>query len=145
MGSRQPYRSAMEALIVQQVLLQNCFLAGQLLLGHLLQQEEHASIPCVWLVAKMLKVSLPTLMSSGQPSSCLFPLTLRWIRSRVSSRVGRGPFISTAVSWTLCSSVEPKLLGRVLLRGRVWGPSSVSARCLASVGVDTVRRGDTDA
>lgn len=72
-------------------------------------------------------------MSSGQPSSCLFPLTLRWISSSVSSRVGRGPLTSTAASWAPWSSVEPKLFGKVLLRGRVWGPSSLSARCLVSV------------
>lgn len=72
-------------------------------------------------------------MSSGQPSSCLFPFTLRWMNSSVSSRVGRGPRTSAAAaSWVPCSSVEPKLLGKVLLRGRVFGPSSLSARCLAS-------------
>lgn len=136
---------------MQQVLLQNCFLAGQLLLGHLLHGHSRRDmlIYCVFRWYKMPQVLLPTLMSSGQPSSCLFPLTLRWISSRVSSRVGRGPFISTAVSWTLCSSVEPKLLGKVLLRGRVWGPSSLSARCLASVGMGTarvkeMRRGDAE-
>lgn len=125
---------------MQQVLLENCFLAGQLLLGHLLyRRRTNMLIYCPIRWHKMLKVSLATLMSSGQPSSCLFPLTLHWISSRVSSRVGRGPFISTAASWMLCSSVEPKLLGKVLLRGRVWGPSSLSARCLVSVGMDTWR------
>lgn len=119
---------------MQKVLLQNCLLAGQLLLSHLLHR--HSSlIYCVFCQSEMLKPLSPTLMSSGQPSSCLFPSTLRWISSRVSSRVGRGPFVSTAMS----SSVEPKLLGKVLLRGRVWGPSSLSARCLASVGMETKR------
>lgn len=79
-------------------------------------------------------------MSSGQPSSCRFPLTRHWISSSVSSLVGRGPRTSPAASWPPCSSVEPKLLGRVLLRGRVCGPSSLSAQCLASGGREHRKR-----
>ena len=69
----------------------------------------------------------PTLMSSGQPSSCFLPLSLHWTSSRVSSLVGRCPFPSAGPS---CSRVDPKLLGSVLLRGRLW--PSLSARCRAS-------------
>lgn len=84
---------------MQQVLLQNCFLGGQLLLGHLLQSQSRRNMFISPLDRwDKLKVLEPTLMSSGQPSSCLLPLTQRWISSNVSSRVGRGPFISTAVS-----------------------------------------------
>lgn len=92
-----------------------------------------------WQHVHVKYAELVTLMSSGQPSSCRFPLTRRWISSSVSSLVGRGPRTSAAASWP-CSSVEPKLLGRVLLRGRVCGPSSLSAQCLASGGGEHMKK-----
>lgn len=63
-----------------------------------------------------------TLMSSGRFTSSLFSCSFFKMDSRVFSTGGLGAFSC----WGFLSSWEPKLLGRVLLRWRVWGGRSSS-------------------
>lgn len=78
-----------------------------------------------------------TFISSGKHLSTRFSFNLFKMSSSVASLVGFFSFCTTCISSPFPSSSwsreEPKLFGRVLLRGRVWGMNSPSELlCFAS-------------
>lgn len=78
-----------------------------------------------------------TFISSGKHLSTRFSFNLFKISSSVASLVGFFSFCTIRISSPFSSSSwsreEPKLFGRVLLRGRVWGMNSPSELfCFAS-------------